>query len=421
MKQRIMNTKNQSLERSCLSYFVLQLCVHVLTYVFQLALIYLSPDTAQYGEINALLSLFVIFGVSYTILSLAAARYFASAKNKSEIGKLLIYFCKIAILLSVILLLVGIVGSGWIANLLHIAHKPYIYGVFLCAIAMIWLAIFQGGLQGRKNFIAFGLQAIITIAIKLILSIVFCLLQFYSGGVLLATFVGIIVSLAYSMIQFYPEYEIDSDIELSCKREIIQYMTGMIIVQSGLSLFLNGDVLLVDVFFDKAVTGLYSSAAMMGKIITYITGAVVVVLFPMVAEMNSQGKSVKKMFYKALLYGGGLSIAGATVLLIFGKFIIEIMFGDRYLGAYEYLSVVCMYILPYTFVYILSYFITAMGWTKVISISFLAGTVLCAFVVLLFHENLNQMFGGIAIVIGLMFAINVVMVYNRLKSEMRDT
>lgn len=81
----------------------------------------------------------------------------------------------------------------------------------------------------------------------------------------------------------------------------------------------NGDILLVKAYFDDTQAGLYSSASVIGKIAMYVSTAIVATLFPMVVEKHQKGESTEKLFWKAMLYGGGMAVICAVSMVLFGN------------------------------------------------------------------------------------------------------
>ena len=91
----------------------------------------------------------------------------------------------------------------------------------------------------------------------------------------------------------------------------------------------------------------------------YVSGAVVAAMFPMVAEQYSQGKSTRALFVKSNLYGGGMAILCAVGMILLGKPIIGIFFGTRYMEAIDLLPAVCAFVIPVTFLTVISNYAVA--------------------------------------------------------------
>lgn len=98
----------------------------------------------------------------------------------------------------------------------------------------------------------------------------------------------------------------------------------------------------------------------------------------------------------------------STVLLLFGKFIIEIFFGKRYLEAIDYLSTVCIYVVPLTFTTILMNYLLAKNRIRFLAITSIIGIVLCIVLSAIFHNTVMKvmlMCGGVLTVL---FVVNMI-------------
>ena len=70
----------------------------------------------------------------------------------------------------------------------------------------------------------------------------------------------------------------------------------------------------------------------------------------MVVEKHQKGESTERLLGKAMLYGGGMAVTCASGMLLFGKLVIGILFGERYLLAINILPAVCIYVVALTFI-----------------------------------------------------------------------
>ncbi|WP_461257612.1 oligosaccharide flippase family protein, partial [Treponema sp. R80B11-R83G3] len=111
------------------------------------------------------------------------------------------------------------------------------------------------------------------------------------------------------------------------------------LVNVGMTVFTNIDVIIVKHYFTDEATGFYSVASILGKMILYISGSIVLVMFPFITEASVKKGDVNKILKKALLYGGGLSVLCTLGLNVLTKQVIFILFGGKYMDS-------AIYILP---------------------------------------------------------------------------
>ena len=188
----------------------------------------------------------------------------------------------------------------------------------------------------------------------------------------------------------------------------MKYAVAAIVAQGCVIAITNGDVLLVKIYFSDVETGIYSSASVIGKIAMYVSTAVVAALFPLVIKKNQKGEDTFPLFKKALFYGGGISVVSGIGMSLLGKYVISILFGERYQDAVRYLPYVCMFVVPLTFVTILMNYVLAINKIKLFGISIAFGLVGIINLSLVMHEEVAYLMMLCGIVLSAVFICNII-------------
>tara|TARA_R110000737_G_scaffold57640_1_gene83054 strand:+ start:1 stop:1065 length:1065 start_codon:yes stop_codon:yes gene_type:complete len=94
----------------------------------------------------------------------------------------------------------------------------------------------------------------------------------------------------------------------------------------------NSDVLLVKHYFDTVDAGLYSSLAMIGRVVYFIAWMFVMLLLPTVVQKQKNGEATAPVLVKYVSYIGLLAIAIVLSCAVFPELIIQIMFGEAYIS-----------------------------------------------------------------------------------------
>ena len=108
------------------------------------------------------------------------------------------------------------------------------------------------------------------------------------------------------------------------------------------------------------------------------------------------------VFKKALLYGGSISAMCMAGLILFGKQVVLLLFGQRYADAIALMVPVGCFILPLTFITILMNYLTALGNAHFLAATLGGGFVMIVILVGFFHETAAQMLyimGGVLAVV----------------------
>lgn len=407
------NLKKKNFEVNSIILFIFMMSTNVCNYLFQITTGRLL-SVSDYGTVNTLMSLIVYFSIPNSIISMIAARYIAlyhNMNNQKSIASVIQFLLKCG---TVIVLGIGITGglfASSIARLLHLDNHYLVYGCAAVAIINVSAAVMYGILQGLQLFLPYGIQGIINALCKLLGSIGLILLGYRAGGVISAMIAGAVLTVLYCA--FYIRrplaaafrYRGSSGIDF---REFIRFASGTIIAQSCITLLTNGDILLVKALFSDTEAGTYSSAMVIGKISMYVSTAVIAALFPMVVEEHDKGKDTRRLFAKALLYGGGSSLVMALGMILLGNYVIGILFGQKYLDAIHYLPAVCIFIVPLTFLTVIMNYVLAIDRVKFFAVSVLCSTAAILALTSLYHTSVTQVMTTCGIVLSIEVILNLI-------------
>ena len=149
----------------------------------------------------------------------------------------------------------------------------------------------------------------------------------------------------------------------------------------------NSDVLLVKHYFDAADAGLYSSLALIGRVVYFVAWMFVMLLLPTVVQKQKDGEATAPILIKYVSYIGTLSLSIVLCCAIFPKFIVQIMFGEAYLSMapllWQYALATSLFAVSNIFAY---YFLSLDKYIPVI----ISGLLGCTQVILImfFHNSL---------------------------------
>lgn len=405
--------KIQEFEKGSLVLFFLMMSANVCNYLFQI-IVGNMMTVEDYGIVNTVLGIVGILTIPTTIIAMICARYialYAATENEKGIASVLYLLLRFVVLVGILLLLIGFLTIKSITNLFGLNSICYVAGALFITIINLFFAITSGTLQGLKKFFPYGIQTILMAGGKLVFSIALLLIGWRVYGVIIAIFCGILLAIGYGVsymgnhVKSAFQYRGNSVVDA---QEFTKYAIGAIVAQGCVIALTNGDILLVKAFFTDKVAGIYSSAMIIGKIAMYVSTAVVAALFPMVVEQNQKGEPTILLLTKAIIYGGGMAFACAVGMVTLGRYIIGILFGERYRAAIEYLPFVCLYVVPLTFISILMNYLLAIGQTKVFGISICIGLVVIIGISSIIHDTIPHIMVICGTVLIMVFLCNLV-------------
>lgn len=404
--------KKRNFEYNSILLFVMMMLANGCNYVFQVVIARLLDNAEQYAVMNTLISLQAVFLIPNTLMVMVTAKYTALFEATGEqdrlnavLKQLRLYVIYIAICMSII----GVFISPLLVKGLKLQNITYIWGIIFVTVIMELSSVYVGILQGVQEFFKYGMQNLLNMLCKLMFSVILVLLGWKVYGVIGALMIGAAAVYAYSFGYTRKYFVKTTTNRKENNSEIKRYILGAFLFQVAITLLTNGDMLLVKAFFDGEEAGIYSSAMVIGKIALYISGAVVGTLFPMVAAEHAAGHETRSLMKKAFLYGGGMSVGCAMIMIIGGKLIVEILFGTTYSRGTAYLPSICIYVVPLTFLTIIANFLTALGRTKIVAISLCICCLLSLLVAFFMHQSIMQMLSAIGCVMFIVFLIDMIL------------
>ena len=360
----------QSFEKSGIILFSLTTAAGVVNYLFQVVMGRMM-DVETFGVLNALLSLSMVVSVPVASISMITSKYVSecNALGKSDKPVLKGIFFNIAAI-SLFVILLGIALSGVISSFLYIESTALVAFMMLSAGVGFLVPVVSGGLQGQKRFLALGVFCLIVPLSRLLGSIIFVLIGMNVNGVVLSLLMGhsmaIIVGLWLLKVGVFSGLV---KAEKLVDKSVLRFAGKALSVNTGLVILTNVDIILVKHLFSDAEAGIYSAASVLGKTILFISGALAIVMFPMVTEAAAVKGDINRIFKKTLLYGGSLSAFCAIVFIAFPELIVTILFGGRYSGAAVYMLPISIWIIAVSFLNTIANYLLAIDRAKLLAVS----------------------------------------------------
>jgi O-antigen/teichoic acid export membrane protein len=395
-------------EKYSILVFLLSMLGNISNYFFQIIMGRML-DVDLFGILNSLYSFYAIISMPVSVILIVVSKYVSENKalNKNIILLIKIFFFYVFIFL-IFYLSCGIALSGFIASFINVDSKYLVSFVIIAAGFGIILPVATGGLQGEKKFFAFGIVNLVFPLTKLFGSIIFVLLGFELNGIILSLILGnifaILLGLRFLNLDFKSSFEI-VNIKFSVKA--IHFVWITFLVNIGMTIFTNIDVIIVKHYFSNEATGFYSVASILGKMILYISSSIVFVMFPFMTEASVRKDDVNNILKKALLYGGVLSAFCALGLNIFTKQVILILFGSKYMDSTIYILPVSLWVIIISFINILTSYFLAINHAKLLSASLVVGFLISFVLFHFLHNGILQIIYVLAAVSFGIFILNI--------------
>jgi O-antigen/teichoic acid export membrane protein len=151
----------------------------------------------------------------------------------------------------------------------------------------------------------------------------------------------------------------------------------------------NADVLVVKHFFSAAQAGLYSAAALGGKIVFYFIGFIPTILLPQVTERHVRGERTRHALVLALILFAVIAAGGVVGVKLFGLLLLHVLVGHAFDAAHGLLVGYTIAMLLLALISLFAYYGIATH-RLAFALPLLAGTGITLLSVLVFHTSLEQ-------------------------------
>lgn len=407
-KIKIMVLSNKLIKGSVV-IFIGNMMANISSYAYHLLIgRILGPQS--YGELAALLSLFYIVNVPSEVIRQFLVKYFSITKANNNKAQAKYIFLKATKYLTVVTILGGFVLIPFVDNIakyLHLSSWYPVLWLYLIFATFFLTMINATALQGYQLFLQSTIYTNILAIFRLMLGAIaaFWGVQWTLIGNVLSNTLGYI-------IHFLPVKFILKEKEekfILTKKEAVNYGLPVFLSTLGMTLLFSQDVVLVKHFFSPFEAGIYSSLAVLGKVIFFASSAISVAIFPVVAEKKELGKNTF-----SIVLGGAFLVALVSFLVtllyfLFPHYVVLALFGESYTQAVGLVGYFGIFLSFYSIASMLTSSCLAIGITNVWFFPILASTSQYIVINYFSHEKIiniiinNIIISGILVIFVLLY------------------
>tara|TARA_R110002051_G_scaffold34256_3_gene76317 strand:- start:39246 stop:40502 length:1257 start_codon:yes stop_codon:yes gene_type:complete len=270
-------------------------------------------------------------------------------------------------------------------------QNHYMFIVFAVAVPLYFImSVNRGRFQGRHEFGKLAATYQTEMWSRLLLTFALLWLVPFEPGILIA--LGIALSFVFGLfpsdfknVQVFSSAKL-SAVDLKQVWIFIGLTAGYELTQIIIN---NSDILLVKHYFDAKEAGLYSSLALIGRVVYFVAWMFVMLLMPTVIQKQKDGEPTAPVLFKYVFFIGSLSTFIVFICFLFPNLIITLMFGDAYLSIahllWKYALATSLFAVSNIFAY---YFLSLNQYSPVI-LSGLLGFSQVA-LIMLYHDSLES-------------------------------
>lgn len=293
---------------------------------------FLGPE--KFGLFSVALTLYLagfdLFGLG---IEQGVVRFVSHHEGKEEPQESL-KFIKVAfvirIITSVVLFLMAFIVAEPLA--VNVFNNPKLITPFMIVLigqsGALLMSLVISVLQAYQKFITTSLLYTLTGAVRLILTIYFLLTQTASIENLLAVFVmAPFLSFLLGMLVL-PKDFVKSKPSIEIFKNLIHYSKWILLWAITVTIHTKIDIFMIARFLGDYQTGIYSAATRLTLGIVWINSSISTVLTPKYSRVRSNDQLsalIKKGYFGIFIF-----VTGIIISIIFGSFIIPLIFGIAY-------------------------------------------------------------------------------------------
>ncbi len=363
--------------------------VNILNYGLNLILgRWLGPELfAQAGILATLVLVLSFVGVA---IQLASAK--EVAKRQEDRKAFQKWYDRKVMIASLVITAILLLLSGPIADFFHMDGSGALICIFTGVPFYLLLCSRRGYFQGKQSFEIFSWTFVIETLIRLLVTIggLYVFQSHLESFAILIVGIGFLSSfvVAFLYTQLKAQFAKITPTSIHYK-PVVLFLITIGLYELSQILINNCDVLLVKHFFEELEAGLYTSIALIGRIVYFGTWTIVTLLFPKVIERELKGESHTALFVGAL----GLVLLGGLIVTGFcyfqGEWLITMLFGDAFIDAAPLLWLYALSTTIFACANVFAYYHMSLDNYIPVALSLIAGVVQLS-LVYWFHDSLRQ-------------------------------
>jgi O-antigen/teichoic acid export membrane protein len=378
--------------------------------IYQLILVR-GLSSVDYSVLSSLFSLFSIVIMPLMAFATMVVRYssmFNAQQRVDKLHTLFYYLFKHNILISLSFALIIFIFRDNLSNFLKLDSTVYIF--FLAVIIFFngILPVIFGFLKGLEKFYWLGSISLASGIIKIIATIIFLKLGWMVYGALFGFLTATLLSIFLSFLPIKVIFSFIKDRLIMIKmnfKEMYFYLIPTLLFTLTITTLTNIDMVLVRHYFSAIDAGYYAVAQIIGKIIFFLPGAIVIVMFPRVSSLHTQDKEHLDVLKKALVFATVLCLAGAVWYNLFPVFTLNLLTGKPHPQSIQLGRLFCVAMSFFSMTNLLSFYHLSISDFKFIKYLVIF-TILQIICIALFHSILSVVLVILCINSIILFLIN---------------
>lgn len=384
--------KNSKLVQYSAVFFIGSMIINFGNYLFNLLMARML-GVVGYGELQSLLSILVLLSIPLGVVSTIIIKYsanFIGANELAKVHRLFEYFTKKMFFAGAGFCLVIFLAANYLAKFLNLSSAWPVAILGLSVLISFLILPSRSILQGAQKFKDVSVNSIIEVSAKIIFAVLMIWLGFRINGVVLGVVLGTLTAYLFSFwpMKFIFQYKTAGTV-LEIK-EIFKYSWPVFLTLLSLTLFYTIDVILVKHFFSPEIAGQYSGLATLGRIVFFVSGPIVSVMFSLSARAAEvDERTSQRVLWQSALLVGSVCLGVLFLYTLLPDLFIKLLLGSKFLPVAGLLAWFSLAMLTYSLVNLLSQYFLSVHHSN-FAYLLLAGATAEVLLISFWHQNIGQ-------------------------------
>jgi O-antigen/teichoic acid export membrane protein len=223
---------------------------------------------------------------------------------------------------------------GWrqaeLCEMFKVANPAALWATLAAGLALLWLPILQGVLQGRQNFLWFGISGMCGGAGRFIgAGVIVLAFGGWAAGIMTGVLLGLLAALAVAAWQCRDVFH--GAVPPFAGREWLRRVVPLTVGFGAGQFLFSADQVFVQANFAAESTGPYVAAGTLSRALVMFTGPLAAVMFPKIVRsvVRAEGTDVLRFTLLGTLAMGG---GGALALSVMAPLFITIGFNPKFVS-----------------------------------------------------------------------------------------
>lgn len=293
-------------------------------------------DVQAFGEVQALVSLFLQLNIFLTVLGQVTVNVVANYDDPREKERVVYELEKLGLFMALAGTVV-VALFGWKLKAFFNFDSAWPFVIVMGAVvASVPLAFRSAFLRGHKKFGASSMALIIGASGKIVLSSVLVWAGWSTFGAIFGLILAQLIAFGYAAyvarkVGFTRPSNVSIKSLPSWKVLAPEVRYGLLVLCGSLTVTVLSsiDIFVVKHFFDAETAGQYAGVSTVARMIFFLTASIAQVLLPSV-KINNPAKQNTSLFIKSMVLLGTLGGGALLIFILFSKQIVTILMGHAY-------------------------------------------------------------------------------------------